>query len=223
MFSILTPESPINPNPNFQEANEDSEPKSAQEFSIEHIAKRARLDSPPLAIDSPSRPVFVKPQASTFERMPPPPNVPSGWKVHADPSSKKYYYENRYTGETTWDPPRFPAINNAPKKVELDVNDIISKVQAEAEEMARLEAERKEKEDREKREKRKAKQKAASSRSKAGSSSSSRDLANKDKRVMALFSAIVVGVMSKYKQYLDTEQFKKRAREVCFPPSLIFL
>lgn len=37
----------------------------------------------------------------------------------------------------------------------------------------------------------------------------------KEKKMMRLFSTVVVQTMSKYKKYLDAEQFKKRAKEVC--------
>lgn len=42
-----------------------------------------------------------------------------------------------------------------------------------------------------------------------------KDAASKDKRVYRLFGEIVVKTMSKYKQHLDPEQFKRRAKEIC--------
>lgn len=150
------------------------------------------MDSP-----EPSRPAFVKPEASTVHRASTP-IVPFGWKVHRD-STGKPYYENNFTAVTQWDVPTAPAVAGV-KQVAMDINAIIAAAQAGADALL-------------------AKEKAAKALELENQPSSSRgkdkkSAPSKEKKVMTLFSAIVVGVMSKYKSQLDSEQFKKRAKEV---------
>ena len=42
-----------------------------------------------------------------------------------------------------------------------------------------------------------------------------KETASKEKKMYRLFSTIVIRTMSKYKQYFETEAFKRRAKEVC--------
>lgn len=195
-----------------QEAGEDGDRKRAAEFSIEHLAaKRARLEEPVVDEAALRRPAFVKPEASIIR--PPSPVLPAGWRQHHDDLGKAYY-ENTVSGEVQWGAPTAPAIEPVvatPKAASapIDINAIIAQAQKEAEAVAAKEAAKVEEE-------RRASKDAA--RKRAGGTPSGRsgktDAASKEKKVMGLFSAIVVQVMSKYRGHLEPEQFKKRAREV---------
>lgn len=138
------------------------------------------------------------------------PIPPAGWKMHRAPDSGKPYYENVYNAKVQWLFPTAPAVDDTPKPVALDVNAIIAQVQAEADALAEKEAKAREAElEAKKKAAREAKGKGKDRAKSAGSSA-----ANKEKRVMSLFSPVVVGVMNKYRDKFDTEQFKTRAREV---------
>lgn len=175
--------------------------KRVAEMSIEHIAKRARQESP-RPVDEPLRPIFIKPLA-TISRLSVGPPLPPNWREAFVENSAKPYYYNSVTKETQWEVPKVivkvevgPVVTKPVFKGEEYIAEIIAKedarVKAEEEEKKRLEEEE---------EKRKLRVK------KKGEG-------NKDKKVMALFSTIVVQVMSKYKSHLDQDQFKKRAREL---------
>nr|CRX79216.1 hypothetical protein ls5931a1_00049 [Leucosporidium scottii] len=180
--------------------------------SVRHLAaKRARLEEPVIDDAALRRPAFVKPEASII--LPPSPVLPAGWRQHHDDTGKAYY-ENTVSGEVQWAAPTAPAIEPVvatPKAAPapIDINAIIAQAQKEAEAVAAKEAAKVEEE-------RRAAKDAA--RKRAGGTPSGRggkvDAANKEKKVMALFSTIVVQVMSKYRGHLEPEQFKKRAREV---------
>lgn len=101
-----------------------------------------------------------------------------------------------------------------------DVKDIVARARAEAEaaeaeaaarrEAERVEAERvKAEKEAEKEAKRERARKRAEEKKKAKLNAHSRD-----KKIMRLFSEVVVKTMSRYKGALDHDQFKKRAREV---------
>lgn len=211
-----------------QEAGEDGDRKRAAEYNIEHLAaKRARRDQIDIDEEAQRRPVFVKPEASVVQ--PPAPLLPAGWRQHHDPTGKAYF-ENTVTSEVQWDFP-VPLVPKVvaptpvkPKQVApptpIDVNAIIAQVQKDAEAVAAKEAAKVEEE------RRAAKDAArrrggggggtpSTSRSNSiGGGSSKSETASKEKKVMALFSTLVVQVMSKYRGHLEPEQFKKRAREV---------
>lgn len=200
-----------------QEVGEDGERKRAAEFSIEQIAaKRARIEDPTAEEAEARRPVFVKPGASIGVRAPPTPILPAGWRMHHDDSNKPYY-ENLESGEVTWDCPAAPVeVPVAPKATApppVDVNAIIAQVQKDAEEAAAKEAARIKEEERAAKDA--ARRRAGGGGTPSGSSKGSKaDAAAKEKKLMGLFSTIVVQVMSKYREHLEAEQFKKRAREV---------
>lgn len=84
----------------------------------------------------------------------------------------------------------------------VNVNDVIAKAVAEAEEKAALEA----------------RNAAAVIEAAEAAKKAKRDLKEKtsrEKKLYRLFSTVVVTTMSKYKKYLDSDQFKRRAKEVC--------
>ena len=87
----------------------------------------------------------------------------------------------------------------------IDINDVIARARAEAEAKAAQEAANAAAviaaEEAAKQAKRDAKEKQAKDK--------------KEKKMMRLFSTVVVQTMSKYKKHLDADQFKKRAKEVC--------
>merc|ERR1711939_327576 len=91
----------------------------------------------------------------------------------------------------------------------VDVNEIIAKARAEAEAQALAAA-----------------QKAATEKANAEALQAAADQAkqakkqhkstsSKDKRIYKLFGKVVVSTMNSYKKYLDSDQFKRRAKEVC--------
>lgn len=192
-----------------QDAGEEIDRKRRIENNLDQIVKRARLDPESDLVDSPSRPTFIKPEASLVRTVIPKP--PTGWLAHKDSKSAQYYYENSVTHAVQWEFPTAPVVEPSTPKVKgLDVNTILAQAQAEADAVARKEKERQAEEEAKARA---AKRESGKLKSKKRSSGSE---GTKEKRVMTLFSAIVIGVMSKYKAHLEQDQFKKRAREVSF-------
>lgn len=193
-----------------QDAGEEIDRKRRIENNLDQIVKRARLDPEAGVLDSPSRPAFIKPEASLVLRTVIP-KPPTGWLAHKDSKSTQYYYENSVTHAVQWEFPTAPVAEPSTPKVKgLDVNAILAQAQAEADAVVRKEKERQAEEDAKARA---AKRESGKLKSKKRSSGSE---GTKEKRVMTLFSAIVIGVMSKYKAHLEQDQFKKRAREVSF-------
>ncbi|KDE04152.1 hypothetical protein MVLG_05378 [Microbotryum lychnidis-dioicae p1A1 Lamole] len=205
----------------------------------EEEAKTYDLDTPRRpAWVKPSATVTVAPTPPTSSST-----LPRGWKKHIDKNSGDPYYENTLTREVQWTLPTKHLIDPAPsssstfyrpsaetvhtpittKMKAIDVNEIIAQVQREAEAVAvREEKERLKRElELKQAELEQLKMRSSSSLSRSTSSSNvnghgyghGSDSA-KDKKVMALFSGVVVQVMSKYKGALDPDQFKKRAKEV---------
>ncbi|SCV73160.1 BQ2448_7085 [Microbotryum intermedium] len=214
------------------------------EHSIDQIAKRARAEEEAKAhdLDTPRRPAWVKPSA-TVAPTPPASGLPRGWKKHIDKNTGDPYYENTLTREVQWTLPTkhlepvssalrsssstfhrastsSEAVHTpvATKMKAIDVNEIIAQVQRETEAVAaREEKERLKRElELKQAELEKLKKKKSSSLSRSTSSSANGHSTGtaKDKKVMALFSSVVVQVMSNYKGALDPDQFKKRAKEV---------
>ncbi|GAA5990320.1 hypothetical protein JCM10908_007315 [Rhodotorula pacifica] len=187
-------------------ANDSAERKRVSDFDIERMAKRARLDEQ--ALQSEERRPELQFEVNVAEAI----RVPDGWDAHWDRAREAAYFVNRFTGAVQWEPPTRPARKPEPVvprvTVPIDANEIIAQAEraareaAEAEakriadEKAAVEAERKEKEQRRRQEK------EESARAK------------KDKKVMSLFSGVVVATMSKYRKEFEPEAFKKRAREV---------
>lgn len=170
------------------------------------MAKRARLD------DQVKQPEESRPELQFQVNVAETIRVPDGWDAHWDRMREAAYFVNRFTGAVQWDPPTRPARKPDPvaprAAAPIDANEIIAQAEraareaAEAEakrvadEKAALEAERQEKAERKRQEK------EESARAK------------KDKKVMSLFSGVVVATMSKYRKEFEPEAFKKRAREV---------
>ncbi|SCZ94660.1 BZ3500_MvSof-1268-A1-R1_Chr12-3g04028 [Microbotryum saponariae] len=204
---------------------------------------RAEEEAKAYDLDTPRRPAWVKPSATVTVAPTPPPSsstLPRGWKKHIDKNSGDPYYENTLTREVQWTLPTKHLIDPAPssssstfhrpsaetvhtpittKMKAIDVNEIIAQVQREAEAVAvREEKERLKRElELKQAELEQLKMRPSSSLSRSTSSSNVNghgSASAKDKKVMALFSGVVVQVMSKYKGALDPDQFKKRAKEV---------
>lgn len=188
------------------DANDPAERKRVSDFDIEQMAKRARLD------DQVKQPEESRPELQFQVNVAETIRVPDGWDAHWDRTREAAYFVNRFTGAVQWDPPTRPAHKPDPvaprAAAPIDANEIIAQAEraareaAEAEakrvadEKAALEAERREKAERKRQEK------EESARAK------------KDKKVMSLFSGVVVATMSKYRKEFEPEAFKKRAREV---------
>ena len=133
--------------------------------------------------------------------------------MHHD-DSQKAYYENLETGEVQWDFPKPPpevVIMPKAAPAPVDVNAIIAQVQKEADEAAAREAAKVKEEERAAKD---AARKRAGGTPNGSARGSKADAAAKEKKLLGLFSTIVVQVMSKYRDHLEPEQFKKRAREV---------
>ena len=209
-----------------QDVGEENERKRAADQTIELMNKRARLSSSGTVptLDTPIRPVYVRPTASARPIAKIPLVAPFGWKAHRDGATGNIYYHCAEKNITQWPIPTADQIPKDPALAEkearaligpLDVQTIIAQAQAIAEEKRKEEQAKKEREDQEELQKIKDDQGARAAQ-KANAKA-----ASKDKKVMTLFSTIVIGVMSKYKSHLDPAQFKKRAREVSLcPPSL---
>lgn len=195
--------------------------KRPAEFSLESIAKRARVDSDDEKRVATRQSDFVVPEASKVrlnKRDALLPSVPDGWRAHLDDQSGKFYFEELKTRKVQWEKPREPAASATPppnaapaKPVPVNVNDILAQAQAEAEERARKEQDERDKLEREKQRRR---DEALARRKEKLERRAAKKARAKDVKVMSLFSSIVIGVMSKYKAHLDADQFKRRAREV---------
>ena len=164
-------------------------------------------------------PEFVRPEVNVIQAYVPPKPVvrppPPGWSIvppasptldNPDPKegymcdfTRTYYNHYPSQAEITWE----AEIHR--KRNTVDINDVIAKARAEAEAKAAAEAANAAAavaaEEAAKQAKRDAREKQAKEK--------------KEKKMMRLFSTVVVQTMSKYKKYLDADQFKKRAKEVC--------
>ncbi|GAA6037687.1 hypothetical protein JCM8097_002285 [Rhodosporidiobolus ruineniae] len=199
---------------------DDPDRKRPSDFSIDQLTKRPRIEELH-PVDEEVRPAFVRPTANqidsrsgSFNRRP----LPDGWEVRYDYGTNSDYYLHVPTGLTQKDVPRpgdaaaaLAAANAARAKpaVVLSAAELIAQAEAEAQrvkdEAAAREAEEKAARERERQE--------AKERKKAEREDKDRE--RRDKKVMSLFSGVVVGTMSKYKGQFEPEAFKKRAKEVC--------
>ncbi|GAA5971312.1 hypothetical protein JCM21900_004498 [Sporobolomyces salmonicolor] len=192
-----------------RDPNEDPDRKRASDFDIEQMAKRARLDDP-LSDELFSRTTFVRPEANlVVPTLSSSRKLPSGWFAHRGEDLREYY-QNVYTNAVQWDFPTSAAVAPAPKPAQatLDANALIAEAERAAREVAEKEARRLEDE---KKERDRARQER---HQKKRAEKDEKARAARDKKVMGLFSAVVVGTMSKYKAQFEPEAFKKRAREV---------
>lgn len=175
------------------------------------MAKRSRFDSTPApSTTEPSRPVFIRPEAVVHRALP---GAPPGWDVFREEGLKgRVYFKCQETGAIQWDTFRAVKREKPVASVAMDVASIIARTQAIAEATSKKEEDRRmEVEGERKRERDKETQLKADKVKGA-------KLAAKDKKVMGLFSAVVIGVMSKYKGSFEADQFKKRAKEVRLSP-----
>lgn len=195
--------------------------KRSSDLALDNLfAKKAKLEEEERSWSAPNgedAPKFVKPSA--IASVAPTPvslaslsaNLPPGWSVAFDLGARPYYYHN-VTRIRLWKPPtdeqhaQAEAAAFAQRKKQeasFDVNDIVERVRREAEAAAAAAAQASGSGSAVKAERKKPKKKPKE--------------VPKEKKMMRLFSAVVVRTMSKYKTYLDTEQFKKRAKEVRCP------
>lgn len=176
---------------------------------------RAKVEKDDLD-ESLNLPAFIKPEAIVAQNSntsKPKPRItpaPDGWRIDfIDPGSGVeggIQYISLLTGMVSPIVPS-PAVqlreaNKHREAQVVDVNDIISRVRAEAEAKAALEAANA----------------AALAEAQADARRQKRlqkENASKEKKMYRLFSTIVVRTMSKYKQHFESEQFKRRAKEVC--------
>uniref|UniRef100_A0A0K3CL85 [histone H3]-lysine(36) N-trimethyltransferase n=1 Tax=Rhodotorula toruloides TaxID=5286 RepID=A0A0K3CL85_RHOTO len=169
------------------DGTEDPERKRSSTIDLEQIAKRARIEHEASKAEE-ERPRFVMPTANNNLNLARPPpykgKLPDGWEPQWERQLDIYVFRNIHTGEMQGDAER--AAQEAKEAEERRV----------AQEKAAREAAAREKEEQRKREK------------------EEKVRQQKDKRVMGLFSNVVVATMSKYKAHFDSETFKKRAREV---------
>jgi histone-lysine N-methyltransferase SETD2 len=201
------------------ESGDDNRKREA-ELAVEQLfAKRARIEQEH-ANDAMAIPAFVKPDA--LERPSPFAKknakairtftpAPTGWTLSpflpdSDGNPTRALYICTSTKAVLH---HYPTDEEQEAEAEkhrqasiVSVSDIIARTRAEAEAKAAKEAADAaaavEAEARIKAEKRQAKENAI-----------------KEKKMYRLFSTLVVKTMSKYKKYLESEQFKRRAKEVC--------
>ncbi|KAH9818889.1 hypothetical protein DFH28DRAFT_1150605 [Melampsora americana] len=150
--------------------------------------------------------------------------LPLNWAFEKTPDDKVYYY-HIFTRQTQWTIPTVVDVAREEKEVAdfyarqkaaaVDVDDIVAKTKAEAE-AVRLEAEA----HHHGREQHASFTNQLSERSRTKSSSASTSNAKqsssqtKDKKMLRLFSTVVVRTMSRYKDSFEHDQFKKRAKEL---------
>ena len=163
---------------------------------IDQIAKRPKPDLTTPQPIQPPRHIFIKPEATVSSPSLHSPvglipiGVPLGWRIHRDPLGRAYY-ENSLTQQVQWTVPTTPAEGSTTSKAQVDVSSIVAKVQRDA-----LAA------------------RPPPNQSPTSSAQPTRVSRDRDKRVMQLFSSVVVSVMSHYRHEFEGEAFKRRAREV---------
>ncbi|BGP51383.1 histone methyltransferase set2 [Rhodotorula kratochvilovae] len=196
------------------DASDDPDRKRPSSFDFESLSKRARLDEPSPSSE-PDHPAFVRPPPSASH---PPPRrsraLPDGWRVEYDREADRDVFVNLVTGARQWDVPLAPPARAAAPERErerapaLDANALI----AEAEAAARAAREAEEARAREEKEAKEEERRVRAERKRREKEEKGERV--KEKKVMGLFSGVVVLTMSKYKGQFEPEAFKKRAREV---------
>lgn len=206
------------------DADGESRKRPAQDLLDDIFGRRARVrltdDDQPRGFDSTPSDVAqaleLAMSRSTFagrpKRIKTPPPLPPNWEMLPAPRNAtmqpptylclltKAVYEEYPSPEIV-----HHELEKYKRSLHVDVTDIIAKARAEAEAKAAMEASAARAEEEAARLAKKLKQEQ---RLKKESQS-------KEKQLYRLFSTVVIKTMSKYKKYLDTEQFKKRAKEVC--------
>ncbi|BGP03258.1 Histone-lysine N-methyltransferase, H3 lysine-36 specific [Rhodotorula toruloides] len=196
------------------DASEDPDRKRSSTFDLEQIAKRARIEHEASKAEE-ERPRFVMPTANNNLNLARPPpykgKLPDGWEPQWERQLDAYVFRNIHTGEMQREVPYQPARPQivAPRyAAPLDANELIAQAERAAQEA-------KEAEERRVAEEKAAREAAAREREEQRKREKEEKVKQqKDKRVMGLFSNVVVATMSKYKAHFDSETFKKRAREV---------
>ncbi|GAA6055843.1 hypothetical protein JCM3770_004787 [Rhodotorula araucariae] len=198
------------------DASDDPDRKRPSSFDFESLAKRARLDEPSPSSEPDHLPAFVRPAPSA---APPRGNrsraLPDGWRVEYDRDADRDVFVSLVSGARQWDIPLAPpplwahAPEREPQpRAALDPNALI----AEAEAAARAAREADEARARADRDAREDERRARAERKRQEKEDKNRRV--REKKVLGLFSGVVVQTMSKYKAQFDPEAFKKRAREV---------
>lgn len=147
-----------------------------------------------------------KPRAKT------PPPLPANWELLPPPRNAAFQPPAYLCLLTKAVYEEFPSpeivqheLDKYNRSLQVDVSGIIAQARAEARRKAEMEASAAQAEEEAARLAKKLKQEQ---RLKKESES-------KEKKMYRLFSTVVIKTMSKYKKYIDNEQFKKRAKEVC--------
>ena len=197
----------------------DASRKREAEDAVEALfVKRARIQEEH-AHETMAIPTFIRPEAISMPLAPAKPATPVrqpplNWQLipaipTADGSTASPSYICLLTRAVY---PDFPSPEIVASEAErhrqattVNVNDIIAQARAEADAKAAAEA---------------ANAAAAiealkQSKKAKRQQKEAKDSANKEKRMYRLFSTVVVTTMSKYKKHLDSDQFKRRAKEVC--------
>ncbi|GAA5869520.1 hypothetical protein JCM8547_001513 [Rhodosporidiobolus lusitaniae] len=193
------------------DSKDDADRKRPSDFHYDQLSKRARLDDVPTLEES-SRPEWIRPTANKLEERPRPSRkLPEGWEVRYDMQSSRDYYVHLPSGRTQREFPTHadsPLPPARPVQPVLSAADLIAQAEAEAQAVKDAEAkklaEEKAEREREKRERHEARK----------AEKDEKERGKKEKKVMGLFSGVVVATMSKYKSQFEPEAFKKRAKEV---------
>lgn len=175
---------------------------------------------------------FVRPEAAKpikpQDRRPENIRLPPHWTFERTPENKVYYY-HVFTRQTQWTPPTSADVAREEQQIAefyarqkaaaLDVEDIVAKAKAEAEANQKEAEARQMLEDAEQRRLQNSSSRHKGKHTHRTSSSDDRSRGHasgstKDKKMLRLFSSVVVRTMSRYKDSLEHDQFKKRAKEV---------
>lgn len=192
---------------------EDSRKRRLQVEAELFVHKKARYEEQEAQVVPRFVRIAVAPLTTTGPKRPPPKPAPKDWMLVSSPDVPlgQDKYMCMLTSQTY---SRYPTatdiaheadMHRRANAVSIDINDVIAKAKAEADAKAALEAANAAAviaaEEAAKQAKRDAKEKSVKEK--------------KEKKMTRLFSTVVVQTMSKYKKYLESEQFKKRAKEVC--------
>ncbi|GAA6020404.1 hypothetical protein JCM10207_002096 [Rhodosporidiobolus poonsookiae] len=194
------------------ELGENADGKRPSEIDFEQIAKRARLEEETVVQEA--RPAFVRPTASAVvteskeaKRL----RLPDGWEHVYSRARDADIFVHKPTGQWQFERPRLDQPPPPPRvqaQPVFSAADLIAQAEKAARDAAAAEAKRVADE--------KAAKEAERAERHAARKQEKEDKANerKEKKVMGLFSGVVVATMSKYKAQFEADAFKKRAKEL---------